>query len=311
MNFQQLEYAIALHQHKHFGLAADSCNVTQATLSGMIKKLEAEVGIIIFDRTHKPVQTTQQGETFILKAKEILDRRTELYTIDNKSKALEGDISIGVIPTIASSLLPIVLPVILNDNPKLNLTIREITTDEIKKELSLDNIDLGILASPLEDDRFEEHVLYYEPMMIYGSDSDSKQYLSSNDIKNKNIWLLEEGHCFRAQALTICDMKAKEVGTKNLTFKGSSFETLLSLSDQFNGYTLIPELYYLSLPDVKKNKCKYFKQPVPVREVSLISYRKESYSKTILYLSEVIKSLVPDKLYTSKLKNSEIDVIGF
>ena len=309
MNFQQLEYALAVHKEQHFGIAAETCEVTQATLSAMIKKLEEELGYVLFDRSHKPVQTTDKGLRFMQMARNILNQQLEMKQLSNQSERLEGRLAIGIIPTIANSLLPLILTTVLEENPKLELTIMEITTEEIKKQLISDKIDLGILATPLNEEQLQEHVLYYEPMMVYGIKETDKSYVSSKDIKEGNVWLLEEGHCFRSQALVICEMKEKELGLSNLKFKGSSFETLLSLSDSFGGFTLLPELYYNSMDKEKQAWTKHFKKPVPVREVSIVSYRHHTQTEAIHYLTELIQKVV--SLSSDNLKNNELDVIGF
>lgn len=309
MNFQQLEYALAVHKEQHFGLAAESCNITQATLSAMIKKLEQEIGYYLFDRSHKPVKTTEKGLRFMEIARDILNQQAKIRLLSNQTETLEGKLIIGIIPTIANSLLPIILTQILKDNPKLELVIAEITTEEIKKQLIADKIDLGILATPLQEPLLQEHILYYEPMMLYGVKDKTKSYVSSEDIKGGNVWLLEEGHCFRRQSLVICEIKEKELGLSNLQFRGNSFETLLNLSDSFGGYTLLPELYFNTMEEKKKTLTKHFKKPIPVREVSLVSYRKHTNTEAIRYLTTLIQGLV--SLSSSQLKNNEMDVIGF
>ena len=310
MNFQQLEYVLAVHKYKHFAIAAESCDVTQATLSAMIKKLEEELSLILFDRSRKPVSTTELGLLFIEKAQNILKIREEINELNTSTTALEGTLTIGIIPTIANSLLPNILPLVLNENPKLKLNIVEITTEEIKQQLKLNKIDIGILATPINDELFAEHIMYYEPMMVYGVHDQTKEYVSSKDVKNKNIWLLEEGHCFRNQTLTICEIREKELSNSNLNFRGSSFETLLSLSDKFGGYTLLPELYYQSMSEKKQALTKHFQPPIPVREISIIAYRQHAKSKAISYLTHLITETISPQLSSSKLKNSDLDIIG-
>ena len=310
MNFQQLEYVIAVDKAKQFWQAAEDCNVTQATLSAMVRKLEDEIGITLFDRSRKPIKTTQEGLAFIEIAKGILKQKDSLFEIKEEKRQLKGKLSIGVIPTIATSLLPLILPTILHENPELQLKIVELTTEEIEKQLYADKIDFGILATPIADKDLEEHILYYEPMMVYGIFNTEKGYVTSEDVKEGQVWLLEEGHCFRNQVMTICEIKEKKLAHQNLDFRGSSFETLLNLTDQFGGYTLLPELYYSSLPAERKAKSKHFETPIPVREISLISYRQVGKTYLIEYLSEKIKSLVEPLLSTQNLQNQEMDIIG-
>ena len=309
MNFQQLEYVLAVHKRKHFGEAAEACNITQATLSAMIKKLEEELDVVLFDRSRKPVKTTDAGLKFVEIAKDIMTQQRSLLDLGQKSsQTIEGDLAIGIIPTVANALLPEVLPSILEENPDLNLSVVEITTEEIKQQLMLDKIDMGILATPINDEQFHEHILYYESMMIYGISDSTKRFVSSEDVKDSNIWLLEEGHCFREQAQTICEIKEK-AQTSNLNFKGSSFETLLSLTDKFGGFTLIPELYFQSLPESRQQFARSFNYPVPVREISILTYRQYAQKFTIDYLTRKIQESIQPKLSTRKLKNSEMEII--
>lgn len=310
MNFQQIEYVIAVDKTKHFGLAAEQCHITQATLSAMVKKLEEELNVILFDRSRKPIKTTQAGLAFIEIGKEVLKSRNAFYELGNNDKKLKGKISIGIIPTIATSLLPLILPELLSENPALNLEIIELTTDEIKKQLFADNIDFGIFATPSEEDDLEENILYYESMMVYGLKDIQKEYVSSDDIKEGNVWLLEEGHCFRNQVINICELQEKKSAYQNLDFKGSSFETLLNLTDRLGGFTLLPELYHKSLSEERIQKTKAFTFPVPVREVSLVSYRPIGKQFIIDYLTEKIKTLITPYLSTSDMKNKDMDIIG-
>jgi LysR family hydrogen peroxide-inducible transcriptional activator len=310
MNFQQIKYVLAVDQHKHFGLAAESCHITQATLSAMIKKLEHELSLELFDRSKHPIKTTDQGEAFIGIAKKILYFENEIRAISQKNMPLAGDLSIGIIPTVANTLLPIILPAITSAFPELRLKITEITTEEILQHLLMDKLDLGILATPLDNDDFDETILYYEPMMIYGIADQQKGYVSSEDVKDKRIWLLEEGHCFRNQVMTICEIREKEMHNSNLEFEGSSFDTLLNLTDTFGGYTMIPELYYKGLAKEKQARAKYFQPPVPVREISIVSYRPSVKANAVSYLKGLITELISNKVSTSKYQNHELDIIG-
>lgn len=312
MNFQQLTYVLAVHRHKHFGKAAESCHITQATLSGMIKKLEDELEYLLFDRSRYPIQTTENGLQFINIAKTILEGKKQLFELKNASSlALEGELNLGVIPTIANTLLPIILPKLMDENPKLKLNIVEITTDEIVERLLVDKIDLGIVATPLEIDNLEETILYYESMLVYGVQDLQKNYITSEDVKNAKIWLLEEGHCFRKQAMTICNMQKKDTGMLNLNFEGNSFETLLNMTDKFGGYTLLPELYFKYLTEKRQALTKSFQAPIPVREVSIVTARPHTKAFALAYLSNLVKQLVPQHLDFSKnYKNKDLDIIG-
>ena len=311
MNFQQLEYILAVDQHKHFAKAANYCHVTQATLSGMIKKLEEEVGIVIFDRSRQPIKTTDEGLQIIALARQILQLQNNIHQIKSESsQEPSGLIRLGIIPTIANSVLPIILPPLLSKYADLELEIVEITTDEIIRQMKADQIDAGILATPLSDELIEENIMYYEAMMVYGVKKSNRKYVAAGAIQNQKVWLLEEGNCFRNQAVTICDIKESTKGYDNLKFEGSSFETLLNLTDQFGGYTLIPELYYKQLSEERKSKTRPFEKPMPVREISLVYYRPYARKRTLDLLSEEISTLLKGEVNTSEMKAKDLEIVG-
>lgn len=311
MNFQQLSYVLAVHRHQHFGQAAISCNVTQATLSGMIKRLEEEIGYALFDRSKHPILTTDKGMNFIQKAEKIMLLQQQLYELKDSSGRLKGQIKVGIIPTIANTLLPLVLPNFLPNHPELSLSIEEITTEEIVSKLRKRELDMGILSTPLPN-QMElpvEEILYYEALFVYGIDGKNKE-VNLSELKNKKVWLLEKGHCFRNQSMAICGLEEEDPNNAQLNFKSNSFDTLLNLSDQFGGYTLLPELYYRQLNQVRKKRCKAFKSPIPVREISLVSTTSLLKQDALKSLAEHIRSLVPQQLSTAKKANKDLDIIA-
>ena len=184
MNIQQLEYIIAIDRFKSFTKAADYCHVTQATLSAMVKKLEEELGIVIFDRKQTPIFTTDIGLQILAEAYIITEHSRILKDkAKNKETAIQGSIKIGIIPTIANSLLPKIVRGILKKYPELHLEVVEINTHTIIEQLKNDKIDLGILSTPIEHEGMEEEVLYYETLLVYGEVDGKKQYLIPEEIK--------------------------------------------------------------------------------------------------------------------------------
>lgn len=307
MNLQQIEYIVALDKFKSFSKAAEACFITQATLSTMVKKLEEELDVIIFDRKTNPIITTDSGKEIIEEAKKILIHSNNLKDLPSKIKSkIEGELKIGIIPTIASNLLHRIIPKLLNKYPHLKIKITEITTSNIANQIKTGEIDLGIVSTPLPKNDFEEEILYYEKLMVYGKIKNTqKKYLSPKDIAYEKIWLLEEGNCLSDQIMNVCSLSAKKVNT-NLDFKPNSFDSLLNMVDNTNGLTLIPELYVLDLSKEKKGKVADFKTPYPVREVSLIYNRPYAKLRLINALAEEIKQTVLPILQTSKLKNKEM-----
>jgi LysR family hydrogen peroxide-inducible transcriptional activator len=307
MNLQQLEYIVALDKYKSFSKAAESCFITQATLSTMVKKLEEELDVVLFDRKTNPIITTDCGQELIKEAQEILihSHRLKEYSSQLKGK-IEGELKIGVIPTVAGNLLHRVLPKILAKYPQLKLIIQEITTENIIQKLKMGELDAGILSTPLATKDLVEEILYYEKLMVYGKVKNSQtKYLRPSDILKENVWMLEQGNCLANQIINVCSLAPKKINS-NLKFNPNSFDSLLNIVDTLEGLTLIPELYYKDLSKERKSYVKDFTSPYPVREISLVFYRPYAKSRLINALAKEIKEVIVPVLQTSKLKNAEM-----
>jgi LysR family hydrogen peroxide-inducible transcriptional activator len=297
---------VSLDKLKSFSKAAEACFITQATLSTMVKKLEEELDVVIFDRKTSPIITTDSGLEVIKEAKKILLHAENLKQIASVLNGkIEGELRIGIIPTIAGSLLWRIVPHLISKYPKLKLSISEITTKNIIQQLKTGALDAGIVSTPLNHDDIEEEILYYEKLMVYGVKTTNKKYIIPKDIAKQKIWLLEEGNCLRNQVVNVCALNAKKP-TDNLQFEPNTFETLISFVDKLNGLTLIPELYYMDLCIDKKTKITDFKLPAPVREVSIIYHRPYAKQRLISMLVTEIKELIIPLLKTSKLKNKDM-----
>jgi LysR family hydrogen peroxide-inducible transcriptional activator len=307
MNLQQIEYIVALDELKSFSKAAEACFITQATLSTMVKKLEQELDMVIFDRKKNPIITTDYGKEIIEEAKKILIHSNNIKFLPSKLKGkIEGDLKLGIIPTIASNLLHRIIPNLLNKYPNLKLKITEITTNNIINQLKTGEIDVGIVSTPLPKNEFEEEILYYEKLMVYGKIKNSQiKYLSPKDIAYEKVWLLEQDNCLSNQIMNVCSLSPKTLYT-NLDFKPNSFDSLINMVDNTDGLTLIPELYHMDLAKEKKVKVIDFNSPYPVREVSLIYNRPYAKLRLINAFAEEIKQTILPILHTSKLKNKEM-----
>lgn len=307
MNIQQLEYIIATDRLRNFTKAAEYCHVTQATLSAMIKKLEEELNVVIFDRKASPVLTTDVGSIVIAEAKKVV---MHAYLLKEKVKSehalIEGDVRIGIIPTIASTLLPKIIKPLFEKYPKLNLEVNELTTANIIRQLREGQLDFAILATPLNEKDIEEDILFYETLMVYGKLSKSKKYILPSEIKEHKIWLLEEGHCLREQFINLCSLKKKDTKQVNLSFNANSFDTLLNMVDEFGGLTLIPELYYNSLPTERKKQVSSFSGSIPVREVSIVYYREYARKRVVEAVGNLMKEIIEPGLISKKHKNKDL-----
>ena len=307
MNLKQLAYIVAVDQLKNFSKAAEYCDVTQATLSAMIKKFEVEIDMVIFDRKANPIVTTDCGKEIVFEARKVIHHANSLLNLAKNFKMnVSGSISLGIIPTIANSLLPKMIKPLMEKYPDLEMEIRELTTDEIVKALGEGRLDAGIATTPLKNDDIEENILYYEMLMVYGSTGKDKKYILPEEITESKIWMLEEGHCLREQFIHLCSLNKKRKLPRNLKFEANSFETLLNMVDSFGGLTLIPELYYETLSTEKQQKVSFFKSPIPVREVSLIYFRPFAKHRIIEILTEEIKQMVGKSLRVNDYKKSEL-----
>jgi LysR family transcriptional regulator, hydrogen peroxide-inducible genes activator len=307
MNIQQLEYIIALDKLKSFSRAADACFVTQATLSTMVKKLEEELDTVIFDRRATPIITTDCGLELIAEAKKVMFHINRFKQMPSELKGkVEGELRIGVIPTVAGNLLHRFVSGFLQKYPKLLLSIQELTTQYIVDKLKAGQLDVGIVSTPLRLEELEEDILYYEKLKVYGQLSQVNiQYLKPKDVSNEKVWLMEEGNCITDQIMNVCSLKNKPINA-NLAFQPNSFDSLINMVDNLNGITLIPELYYLDLSSEKKQLVKDFVSPYPVREISLVYHRPFAKLRLIEALKKEIMSNIVPQLETTHLKNSEM-----
>ena len=292
MNIQQLEYLIAVDKYKHFGKAALACFITQPTLSAMIQKFEDEVDVKIFDRTTHPIRTTDLGVQIIAEAKKVIDSINELKSKANLlNNVLAGKVNLGIIPTVSSFILPTQIFSFLKENPKIELNVKEMTTDNIIKSLKSGELDAGIIATPYDSaSEFYQDFLFNEELMLYSSEIETKKdsFVVPEEISSDKVWLLEEGNCLRSQFENICQLKENSMKPKNLDFLASNINTLIQMVDKVGGITILPELAIPQLSDVQKNKISRFRPPFPFREISLIYY-KPTYKQKIL--DEMILSI--------------------
>lgn len=306
MNLQQLEYIVALDQIKNFTRAAESCHITQATLSTMIRRLEEELDVVLFDRKVSPVVTTDCGRELVDEAKKVLHHIEQIRQLAlTANDRIEGKISLGVIPTIAGNLLPVILGPILEKYPKLEISIVETPPQTLLSQLKDGSLDAGILSSAHEwGKEYEENVLYYEKLMVYGKKATGKQFLLPDEIAKDKVWLFHKGYSLREEAVKLCSLETA-ADDPGLHFEAGSFETLLNMVDAFGGFTLVPELYYRTLSEERKKWVVDFKSPYPVREVNLIHYKPFAKSRLINMLTREIKAQMKGLLSTEHMKNNE------
>ncbi|PIE79238.1 MAG: LysR family transcriptional regulator, partial [Candidatus Delongbacteria bacterium] len=281
--------------------AAEKCFVAQPTLTLQVKKLEEQLGTVIFDRKKHPLTPTALGEKIILKARQILREAESLESIVSSDKSMmKGDFHIGVIPTVAPYLMPYFLKDFTDKNPDTHLIIHEMQTSNIIKGLKNNTIDVGILVTPLEEDTIREVPLFQESFLVYSKKDDplhDKNLVKTSDIKPEGLLILNEGHCFRSQVLNICGEEMRE--HKGFSYQSGTIETLKNLVKSDLGFTLVPELSTLG----KKEDEPYlmrFEEPQPTREVSLVVHHGFSKEALIDALRESIQKNLPDVVKKKK-----------
>jgi LysR family hydrogen peroxide-inducible transcriptional activator len=301
MNLQQLEYILAVNEHRHFARAAEACFVTQPTLSMMIQKLEDELEIRLFDRSRQPVCPTEAGERLIHQAKTILLEVERLKEMAKDERDyIGGELRIGIIPTIAPYLLPLFIESFHEKYPNVKLRISELVTESILNKLEKGELDAGILVPREKEQKFTEIPLYTEAFVVYSPREFDKKYLLAEDIKaNANeLLLLEEGHCFRSQIIQFCELRAKT--NNSIEYTSGSLETLKNLADKQLGITILPELATLNFSIEQLQKTKQFANPRPVRKVSMLMSRSFVKRKLINLLAASIQSQLPEELFNEE-----------
>ncbi len=295
MTITQLKYVLAVAQYQNFTRAADKVFVTQPTLSMQIQKLEDELDIQIFDRSKKPIQLTDAGKKIVNQARNIVNESDRIQDIVDQEKGyIGGEFKLGIIPTIMPTLLPMFLNTFIKKYPKVTLRVEELTTDNIIERLDDGSLDAAIAATPLNHESIKERVLYFEPFVTYDpkfSTSSDTTKLTAKDINLDRLLLLEDGHCFKDSVLNFCK-GSRNSDSHGFTLESGSFETLIKLADEGLGMTLLPYLTTLDLNDKRVSNLKFFKEPSPAREVSLIYHKSELKLQIIDALHKIIGGVV-------------------
>ncbi len=305
MTLQQLDYLIALDQTRHFGQAAEQCEVTQPTLSAMLQKLEDELGCRLFDRSRYPIIPTSAGVLVIRQARIILYHVRQLgEQVQGLKGELSGALSIAIIPTVAPYLLPQILSAFRKNYPDIALKVSETRTESIIQQLHSAQVDMAILATPLNDEKLLEVPLYYEKFAAYISPNEpiyQKKEISTLEIPLDHLWILEEGHCLRNQVLNFCKTKSHPSA-----YEAGSIDTLVKIVDLNGGYTFIPELHIDLLNDIQQKNLRPIVRPEATREISLVirhDYVREGLMNAV---AEAIKQIIPAHMLDARLKKFAI-----
>lgn len=302
MTLQQLEYIVAIDEHRHFARAAELCHVTQPTLSMQLRKLEDELGFTLFHRNSSPLKPTVEGVEILQAAREVLQAANRLHGLaeDARTNAMRGTLRLGLIPTIAPYLLPLFLPSFRKTYPEVKLELHELTTKDCILAIKQNRIDGAILVTPLQEPKIEEHPFAYEPLAVYAMEGHkllAQREVRPEDLNEISLTLLSNSHCLRSQVLSLC---ATDRPQTEIALEAGSVLTLLRLTEINQGATLLPALAVRELHEEGLDRVRFFEAPEPVRELSLIHHQSTARPKLLKAVHKILEEVIPKDYRSTK-----------
>jgi LysR family hydrogen peroxide-inducible transcriptional activator len=300
VNLRDLQYLVAVAEHRHFGKAAEACYVSQPTLSTQLKKLEQELGVDLIERNPRQVLLTDAGEQVVERAKVILGEAENIRGIAKRAQDPEsGTIRMGLFPTLAPYLLPHVVPNLHRRFPKLELLLVEEKTEVVLDRLRTGQLDVGILALPILDPQLHQEPLFDEDFVLaVPADhplAATEGKVDVSVLEHEDVLLLEEGHCLRDQALAVCHLAG---AAERSGFRATSLETLRQMVAAGVGVTLLPELAVQPpVPASEDVRLLRFEEPVPRRRLAMCWRRTNVYKDFFPALAAVVRDLPPGLIH--------------
>lgn len=306
MTLQQMEYIVAVDKYRHFVRAAESCNVTQSTLSSLIQKLETELDVTIFDRTQHPVAPTPIGEQIIAQARVILYNSSQMGELVASHKGCAiGDIRLGTVSTIAPFILPQMFRYISDNHSDIHIHVEEARMETIKQKLLRAELDVAILPTPVADEALLEIPIFHEHYYAYISPEDTlynKEQLKTGELTADNIWMLGESYCPNTGQFPFCISDMTNISI----YVAGSIETLIRIVDNNGGYTIIPELQLPLMDETRRANVRELIDPTPGREIAFVVRKDFVKERMINILAESIKSIIPDHMLDTRIKRFAI-----
>lgn len=297
LTLRDLEYLVAVAKHEHFGHAAESCHVSQPSLSAQIKKIEDFLGVTLFERTNRKVAITEVGKRVADQARIVLEEAQKILTVLGKgAKPLSASLRLGAIATLGPFLIPHFLGPLKKEFPSLNLILREGLTDPLLKELKEGNLDAVLAARTFDKSGFRVFPLFFEPFVLatpVGHPLAAKKPLRTSDLKAEDMVLLEDGHCLRDQALDTCPSNRRGHVRQ---FHATSIETLRHLVASGLGYTLLPKLAVRERPMSDLVSYREFESGTVGREIVLVCRERYPAMAEIEHLARFLAKHRPKEL---------------
>ncbi|MEB2310356.1 MAG: hydrogen peroxide-inducible genes activator [Sorangiineae bacterium] len=295
----QLRYAVAVADARNFRRAAERCHVSLSGLSMQVQKLEELLGVVLFDRSKKPVLVTPEGGPVLGQMRAVLRETERLGQMAAEGDEPAGPYRLGVIPTLSPTVLPLFLEEFALLYPKVELTIEELKTEDIVARLRSDTIDAGLAATPLGLTGLHEEALGLETLHAYLPLKDPllrRPAVRQAELAKRELWVMPEGHCFRTQVLSYCGPGAVRA-PRRIHFESGSFETLIHLVDRGLGATVLPALVVAGLPHRKRREqVRPLIAPVPARELGLVTARKDLRRRVSEALAALIRARLEESL---------------
>ena len=298
MTLQELKYLVALAEHGHFGRAAEACHITQSTLSTQIKKLEDFLGVSLFDRSLKCIAPTPIGKEILAAARNVVLETERIRELAQHGQdPMARTLNLGVIPTLGPYYLPHALALMRKTYPQLRLLLREEMTARILEHLADGKLDAGLIALPLMDDTLRAEPLFNEPFFAalpVAHPLTQNKTLQVCDVMTENLMLLDEGHCLRDQALSVCN-----AGSGNREeVRATSLETLRQMVGMGLGITLLPAMAVDAAPRLTKKAIaiRPFKAPAPGRTIGLVWRKRAPFSETFERMAATLKQFLPPEV---------------
>lgn len=306
MTLQQMEYIVAVDKYRHFAKAAESCGVSQSTLSSLIQKLEYELDITIFDRSSHPVRPTAVGEEILSRAKMLLFNAAQVRELVAVRKGESvGHVSLGITSTVAPYLLPKMFKYLSVHHPDIQLRVEEARVTSIISRLERGEIDVALLATPLNNSELLEIPVYRERLLAYvskGTPLYEAENLSTNKLPVESVWVLREGYCPARGVFPFC----KNDSERRAVYEAGSVETLIKIVDENGGYAIIPELHVPLLRKCQQANVRSLTDPEPMREIALVVHRNFVRERLLNILADAIKTIIPPAMLNSRLKKFPI-----
>ena len=306
MTLQQMEYIVAVDKYRHFAKAAESCGISQSTLSSLVQKLEIELDVTIFDRNSHPVKPTAIGEEIISRAKLLLFNAAQVKELVATRKGESvGKVSLGITSTVAPYLLPKMLKYLSINHPDIELHVEEARVSTLVLQLERGELDIALLATPLNNDELLEIPVYQERLMAYVSPDEpiyNDPDLQTGRLPVESVWVLREGYCPNRGVFPFCNYRAEH----QAVYEAGSVETLIKIVDENGGYAIIPELHVPLLRKCQQANVRVLTNPEPSREIAFVVHRNFVRERLLNILADAIRTVIPPAMINKRLKKFSI-----